>query len=98
MNRYERIERLLYFREWAIALAYKTQKKEYFRMMIDTWKKLVQLRLIASDACIENPRSFRSQIEKIIGFTEIIEEKRKYQLVNPIIDPIKKYHQRGKLK
>ena len=76
MKKFRRIEKLLYFREWAIALYYKTHNQEYMRMMIDTWKELYKLGVIVADVGIENPHGFIAQIEKILGLAEIIQEKR----------------------
>ena len=77
MNKFERIERLLYFREWAIALAIKTQKKEYVEMMIDTWSKLYDLGLIVTDVGADNSEHLLFSIERILGFSEKITKGKK---------------------
>ena len=70
MNKYERIERLLYFREWAIYLATTTKKDIYVKMMFDTWRKLYDLGLILSDVGTDNPGNILFQIERVLGLGE----------------------------
>ena len=75
MNRYERIERLLYFREWAIHLATTTNEQVYVQMMFSTWRKLYDLGVILSDVGKDNPGHLLFQIERVIGLGEKLQEQ-----------------------
>ena len=73
--KYRRIEKLLYFREWAIHLSIKTQKKVYLKMMLDTYRELRKLGIVATDVSKEPYSRLLSTIEKLLIQLEDIVKK-----------------------
>ena len=73
--KYKRIEQILYFREWAIHLTIKTQKKVYLQMMLDTYKELRKLHVVATDVSREPYSRLLSTIEKLLIQSEDILKK-----------------------
>ena len=54
--RFRRIEQLLYFREWAIALRNRTGNPVYFDMILRTFYLLRDLGVVVTDVGVENYR------------------------------------------
>ena len=73
--KYRRIEKLLYFREWAIHLSIKTQKNVYLQMILDTNRKLRKLGVIATNVDKEPCSIFLLTIGKILNKAEDIVKK-----------------------
>ena len=55
-KKFRRIERLLYFREWAIRLMQKTRNPVYYDMIVSTYRKLRDFGVVVSDVGSENPK------------------------------------------